>query len=339
MKRPDSNSEAWKKKVLRSMSVPAWLGPDAPDGDIVVSSRARYARNVRGVRFPHHADADELRRVAKQVEAALAPKGFKAHTRPTEAERDYLLGVRLISPDFLHREPGRTLLLDDQRAVGVMTNEEDHVRLQALTAGNSAKTALVAADDALATLSAQVEWMHDSGWGYLTASPSNVGGGRRLSVLFHLIGLARGKRMVPVIEALAEMGLVVRGLFGEASRAVGAFFQVSATRADMADFMGAVDYLITQERMARREVRRSELVERVDQAREFCASATSVPLGDALRILAWIRWGASAGLDQAPPHPRDVDLWVSTMEVLGTTDQATADRRRADFLRQRVGIA
>jgi len=51
--------------VLRSMQPPAWLGADAPNGDIVISSRCRYARNLRGYRFPHHATADELMAVQK----------------------------------------------------------------------------------------------------------------------------------------------------------------------------------------------------------------------------------------------------------------------------------
>ena len=95
---PSPDAESWKKMVLRSMPPPAWLGEDAPDGDIVISSRVRHARNVAGFRFPHHAPSDELRQVQKLVGEAVRASGisFETFKRLTEAERDFLVGCRLL---------------------------------------------------------------------------------------------------------------------------------------------------------------------------------------------------------------------------------------------------
>ena len=322
--------------VLRSMPAPAWLGADAPDGDIVVSSRVRYARNIVGHRFPHHASPDDLRAVQSLVKSASTGLGLEVLLRVTEAERDFLLGSRLVSPEFRHRDPGRSLLLDKARSVSVMVNEEDHLRLQALTAGWSVKSAQLVVDQVLAHIGDRVSYMWDEKYGYLTASPYNAGEARRRSALFHLMGLAHTKRLPAVLKALAAWRLTARGLFGESSRAVGAFFQVSSTDGGLPEFMGACEYLIAEERKARREVTRLHLEDKTKQAVDFAVASAEISLADALRVLAWVRWSASAGVKGAPDSYRDVDLWVSTMEVHGTQDPKTAARHRAVFVRERI---
>jgi protein arginine kinase len=331
-------SETWKKMVLRSMPSPGWLAPDAPDGDVVVSSRARFARNVVGFPFPHCCDADTLRRIEDAVVAACrtAPVAMDATRRLTEAERDFMLGSRLISPEFEHREPGRALVLDQSRTLSVMVNEEDHLRVQALTAGWSIATAHDQAAALLAHLARHLEFMHHPAHGFLTASPMNAGEGRRWSALFHLIGLAHTRRLADVLKALDTGGITARGLYGESSRAVGAFFQVSAIGGAPAEFQGAGEYLIAEERRARRDVPRREIEEKFDAAVEFAVASAELGLADALRVLAWARWAAVATLPGAPAGAREVDQWVAVMEVHGTQDARTASRHRATFVRERL---
>ena len=322
--------------VLRSMPSPAWLSTDAPDGDIVVSSRTRYARNLRGFRFPHYASPDELRTINAAVKKAAKGLNIEVLLHVTEAERDFLLGSRLVSPDFQHREVGRSLLLDNARMVSVMVNEEDHLRLQALTAGWSITTAQAAVDAIVEKLGQRLEFMYSPEIGYLAACPFNAGTAMRRSALFHLIGLAHTKRLPAVLNALAAWDLTARGLFGESSRAIGAYFQVSAIRGSLPEFSGACEYLITEERKARREVTRQTLEEKTKAAIDFAVASAEISLADALRVLGWVRWAASAGIPGAPGSHRDVDLWVSTMEVHGTQDSQTAARHRAVFVRERL---
>ncbi len=326
--------------VLRSMPVPAWLNEDAPDFDIAISSRTRYARNLRRFRFPHHASNDELRSIQRLVRDAARKEelSLEPHKRISEAERDYLIGCRLISPEFLHREPGRMIMLDDPRSISVMINEEDHIRLQALTAGWSIRTASSLAGYVLEHLESSLEFAKAEDWGFFTSSPFNCGRGRRLSAMFHLIGLAHTKRLPSVLKALVSKGLSARGLFGESSRAVGAFFQVSSTEGPTSAFEGACDYLIRREREARFGVARTTIRERTDSACDFVLRASEISLADSLRIFGWMRWAASIGLSGCPAAVRDVDAWVSMLEVKGTTNEKSADRLRATFLRECLGL-
>lgn len=326
--------------VLRSMPTPAWLDRSAPGADVVVSSRVRYARNLRGRRFPCRAPDPELVEIAGEVESAAraAWPEAKLFGSLTEAEFDYLLGVRLVSPDFAYRRPGRALLLAKDCSVGVMVNEEDHLRIQAVTAGWSVDEAEALGLAWVGAISERLSFAHHPVWGFLTASPTNVGDGRRWSVLFHLIGLAHSGRLRSVLTALLDRGMEVRGLYGEASRAVGAFFQVSARRGARAEFQGACEYLVREEQRARREVRREELVAQSEKSRNFVVASREMALGGALKALGWLRWAAAAELPGFAFSPRDVDRWVSVLEVRGAGDARAIARQRAAFLRDCLGV-
>lgn len=324
--------------VLRSMPPPAWLAVDAPHGDVVLSSRARVMRNLKGHRFPHHAAEAELREILEEVASAAEQtgEGFAIQRYATQAERDYLVGSRLASHDFRWNEPGRALLLDGERSRCVMVNEEDHLRLQCLTPGWSIDAADARVRTTLKGLAGGLEFARTPAFGYLSASPFNAGEGRRLSAMFHLIGLAQGKRLPSVLKALGARGLAARGLFGESSRAVGAFVQVSISSGTQVEFVGACEYLLREEREARSAIGRAVLEERARKAAEFAIGSRAIGLADALRVLGWVRWAASAGIEGFPPTPREVDRWLTTLEVRGSSDSEVAARDRAAFLRNRV---
>jgi protein arginine kinase len=334
----ESSSEAWKKMVLRALPRPAWLATDAPDHDVVVSSRYRIARNLHGERFPHHADPDALRAILNQVRQAAQTARLTLHSMGplSEAERDYLLGAHFISVEFRHRNPGRAVLLDSDRVVSIMVNEEDHVRLQVLCAGWSMATAESTGRELIDQFGSHLRWMKDARLGFLTASPANCGDGFRRSALLHLIGLAETGRLKRMMKSLAALGLISRGVYGESSRAVGAFVQISATTGEPSDFHGAVQQLMREERLARREVRRLDLAEKTREAVHYAVTQRSISLRDALLVLGWVRWAGSSDLPGYTLEPRAVDEWMATMELFGTQDAQVAARHRADFLRQRL---
>lgn len=325
--------ERWKKMVLRSMTSPAWLAPNAPENDVVISSRCRYARNLKGHHFPNHAVASELKIIANEVKEAGVALGLEPFRRLTEAEREYMVGCRLMSPEFQPDQPGRMLLLDRARGISIMVNEEDHLRIQSLHAGWSIGTAAAEAESVLKQLGTRLPYAKSPKWGYLGASPFNAGEGVRLSAMFHLAGLAHTKRLNEVIGALSESHLTARGLFGESSRAVGAFFQVSMTRGDLPRFGGACEYLMREERLARGTVSRQMLEGIVKEAIRFAVVSTELSQVDALRVLAWARWGIAANLVNVPL--REVDAMLSTLELRNNPDELEAGKDRAAALRAR----
>jgi protein arginine kinase len=321
--------------VLGSSPRPAWLSDDAPQVDVVLSSRTRILRNLAGHRFPNRAELDELMAVMRAVLDAArdANLALEAYKGLTNAERDHLVAGRLVSPDFEWTLPGRALLVNDHRSLSVMVNEEDHLRIQALSAGWSIRNSDTLARACHDALAARLRFAFSPTYGYLSASPFNCGSGRRRSAMFHLIGLAQGKRLPSVMTALGSKGITVRGLFGEASRAIGAFVQVSVLEVGYSEFAGACEYLLREEREARASIQREEIADRANRAREFAIGSRSLSLGDALRILAWARWAASVGLDGFPASPRAADAALTTLDIRGTIDEAHAAAQRANLLR------
>lgn len=329
------NAEAWKRMVLRSMPAPAWLDSDAPHADVVLSTRSRYLANLRGHRFPHAADAEELQTILRQAISALKTSriDFSVHRHISNAEREYLVGCRLASPDFAWSEPGRALLLDEDRRLSVMVNEEDHLRIQGLTAGWSAGTAQAIASAGKEELGRSLEFAWSPRFGYLAASPYNTGKGHRLSALFHLIGLAHSKRLPAVLKALAAQGIVARGIFGESSRAVGAFVQVSIVSGNINEFVGAAEYLINEERDARHSLPRPMLIQRAMQVREFALSSRGLNLPDAMRIFAFARWAAYADVDGFRFAPREIDAQLTHLELHASGVEERAARLRSEYVR------
>ncbi len=320
------------------MPKPAWLSGDAPHLDVVLSSRTRVMRNLRGHLFPHKASSEELLSVMHQILDAADRTGLQLETFKalTNAERDYLVGCRLVSPDFEWTLPGRALLVDPDRSLSLMVNEEDHLRIQALTAGWSIDSADALASNCHDKLQDELQFAWSPSFGFLATSPYNLGEGRRQSAMFHLIGLAQGKRLPSVMKALNSRGIAVRGLFGEASRAIGAFVQVSVLGGTRSDFVGACEYLITEERQARGAISRDELEQRANHARDFALGSRNLALADALRVLAWIRWAASAEIPGYSFSPREADSALTTLEIRTTLHEDQAAKQRAELLRLTV---
>ncbi len=328
-----NEAEAWKRMVLRSMPQPAWLSLDAPQVDVVLSTRARVMRNLRGHKFTHACSPQELVVISRHIQAAAEGLGLEAFLQISNAEREYLVACRLASHHFEWSGPGRALLVNAERSISLMIHEEDHLRLQAVTAGWSPGTANSLSKSCLQALQDKLEFAYSPHFGYLSASPFNAGRGRRLSAMFHLIGLAQAKRLPSVLRALGERGIAARGLFGEASRAVGAFVQVSVIGGSRHDFTGACEYLLREERDCRHEVGRAALQEKAMRVLDFAVDAQTLSLADALRILAWLRWASLYGIPGCPPSPRVADRLLTMLEPAAHRDPEKLGIERADLIR------
>jgi protein arginine kinase len=73
----------------------------------------------------------------------------------------------------------------------------------------------------------KVEYAFSEKYGYLTACPTNLGTGIRASVMLHLPALTRRGLMDRVINSVSQVGITVRGLYGEGTQAGACLYQVS----------------------------------------------------------------------------------------------------------------
>lgn len=312
--------------------MPSWLASDeGPASEIVLSCRVRLMRNLAGHRFPGSATTEENIGVMERVLAAA--EGYDAFPSLNKVERDHYVGTRLLSPDFPWTKPGRAVLFDPERMTAILVNEEDHLRLQVVTAGATWGTALEIANERLGRLATRLPFARSDRHGYLAASVYNAGEGRRISAMIHLAGLVTTARINDVLPALKSGQMVFRGLFGESSRAVGAFAQVSTIAGTPDEFRGAMNYLISEEARARRDVPRATVAERCAAARRFLTQSQGVSMADAVRALGLLRWGVSSGVI-TDLDLRTVDYALCVVEFRAGNDPG----RRAENLRHDLNL-
>jgi protein arginine kinase len=198
-----------------------------------MSSRVRLARNVNGVAFPGWAKKTErvkaLEIIRPAIEALPQLNGAFSETMENlgPLDKQILVERHLISREHAAKSAGSGLVLNREESLCVMINEEDHLRMQALRPGLQIKEAWSAIDRVDTELEVKLEYAFSNELGYLTACPTNLGTGIRVSAMLHLPGLVLGEQINPIIQSVNKLGLAVRGLYGEGTEALGNVFQVS----------------------------------------------------------------------------------------------------------------
>jgi protein arginine kinase len=215
----------------------SWLDASGEHAGIVLSTRIRLARNLEGFAFPGRArDGERLRVLSRVREAVDTIPSMRSHllvrVDNLGSEERLLLHERhLVSKELAGLDPqhpvrsGAAVFLGD--GMGVMVNEEDHLRLQTLRSGFSLSDAFADIERIDDDLGERVPFAYHEEFGFLTSCPTNTGTGMRASVLIHLPGLVLTKEIGKTLAGLQQMGLTYRGLYGEGSEVVGNFFQIS----------------------------------------------------------------------------------------------------------------
>jgi protein arginine kinase len=210
-----------------------WLRGIGPLHEIVISTRIRLARNIRGYHFLSRADANMRGEIAETLHRAIRKaQGLEDFAqvdveRLDELDRKILVERQLISRQHAEGNGPRRVAFDPTEVASVMVNEEDHLRIQVMRSGlqlDKAWEQINAIDDAI---DERVEYAFHTQYGYLTACPTNVGTGIRVSVMLHLPALRLTNELEKVGQAAKDMKLAIRGLYGEGTEALGDFFQIS----------------------------------------------------------------------------------------------------------------
>jgi protein arginine kinase len=201
----------------------AWLSGHGKEALVVLSSRVRLARNVAGCGFPSSADSETRSRIVGYFDSTrgrsevLSDGLYYGAGEINGLDNDFLVERHLISPTFLNGEESKALYIDPEERVSIMVNEEDHLRIQALTPGLDPHGAYELASKYDVEIGRHLEYDYDQDFGYLTACPTNAGTGMRASVLIHLPGLVLTREIDKVVSHITRSGLVVRGSYGEGS--------------------------------------------------------------------------------------------------------------------------
>jgi protein arginine kinase len=343
-------------------AVSSWMNEEGPDSDIVLSSRVRLARNFKDFSFPTVFSQEEavgiINVIKDRIKDAVIPEIGKLEFLQMEnlqsLEKQVLVEKHLISPHLAEDSPYGACLLSENEEVSIMVNEEDHLRIQCLFSGLQLNAALRRANFIDDYIEERIDYAYDEERGYLTSCPTNVGTGLRASVMMHLPGLVLTNQMNHLVPAINQLGLVVRGIYGEGSEALGNIFQISnqitlgKSETDIVeDLTSVVQQIIAQERSAREALVQTsniQLEDRVYRSYGILQHARVIETKEAARCLSDVRLGIDLGYIKNISKSILNELMILTQPGFlqtyagGPLRPHERDVRRAAFIRERFDL-
>lgn len=295
-----------------SAHISQWFDGSGPNADIVISSRIRLARNLGGYEFLSRLGQDRQREVLDKLKEAILSLNLGEKVCFVEMDdidpihRQLLVERHLISRHHAQKEGPRGAVIASDESFTAMINEEDHLRIQVFKTGLQLKECWEQINRIDDMVEDKVEYAFSPGYGYLTACPTNLGTGIRVSVMLHLPGLKMTSQIEKFLNTAKDMNLAVRGLFGEGTEAVGDFFQLSnqvtlgVSESDIVNEFSdnIVPKIIEYETLARADLlsnRSDALDDRIHRAVGVLKSARLVSSQEALFLLSHLRMGVNLG--------------------------------------------
>jgi protein arginine kinase len=323
-----------------------------------MSSRVRLARNLRGMAFPGWAKKVERVKALDIIRPAVEslPQLTAAFSETMDnmgaLDKQILVERHLISREHAAKSAGSGLVLNKEESLCVMINEEDHLRMQALRPGLQLKQAWMAIDQMDSELEARLDYAFNSDLGYLTACPTNLGTGIRVSAMLHLPGLVLAEQINQIIQSVNKLGLAVRGLYGEGTEALGNVFQVSnqmtlgEVETDIVERLNKVLLqIIEHEENARGmllEKKPKVVFNHIGRAYGILANAHSISSKETMNLLSLMRLGIDLGEFPTADRALVDELFIITQPAhlqKRFTEKLVAEERdllRADMLRERL---
>lgn len=322
--------------------------------DIIVSTRVRLARNIGKYPFPAMLNEKGRETVTKEIcDAVLNSNStlskefeFTQMKGRSPLEKQKLAEKHLISFDMAKEEVGSCLISKDE-TMSIMLLEEDHLRIQVILGGFKLKDAFETASRVDDVIEEELNYSFSEEFGYLTACPSNTGTGMRASVMMHLPALTMTNNINKIISSASALGLTVRGLYGEGSKAYGNLYQLSnqvtlgLTEAEIIENLENIAEQIKKlELDARSKLKDNiDLKDRLSRSYGTLKYALKVSSQEAKSLISDVILGKNMGIINSE-NPSLMSLMVeSEPSLIMNDDSLNAEERdikRAEMLRENV---
>jgi protein arginine kinase len=335
-----------------------WMRGDGPESDIVMSSRIRLARNLAEFPFVRKCSDKDRIAIAAAVRRAIDALPLSSDTEYVDVaklgdlDRQFLMERQLISHELSETEGARAVILDPQERFSIMVNEEDHLRLQVMQSGLDLTSAWKRMNELDDLLESKLTYAFTKKLGYLTACPTNVGTGLRVSVMLHWPALVATKQIDKVFRAFNKINVAVRGLFGEGSQFMGDLYQVSnqmtlgkSEETLMQRVSEVIPRLIDYERKAREFLineKRDDLNDGISRALGILKTAKKISSEETMHYLSKVRMGVNLGLIDNVRIPTVNKLFIHTQpahlqKLCGQKLSVSArNTERANYLQQHL---
>ncbi len=287
-----------------------WYIQNGKESDVVLSTRVRLSRNLKGIPFKTRCTKEELKKVFDTLKEVTPLLGYNLKFIAMEdidnLTKQTLVEKHIISPDFAKTKvPYTAIIINDEENICIMVNEEDHIKLQVFTSGLDVDNLLNLAIEIDEKLEKLVDYSYHEKYGYLTACPTNVGTGLKISALVHIPGLEMTGNLNKMLNIVNNLGMNVRGVYGEGSKAEGDIYQIAnnqtlgITEKEIAKNLNLISQkIIEQERIARKYLAKNslKLEDKIYRDYGILVNARRLSEEETIDLLSSVKLGTDLGI-------------------------------------------
>ncbi len=330
-----------------------WYLQSGKESDVVVSSRIRLARNIIEYPFETRCSKKENEEIVNKIKEVLPSIGYGLKILKLKDMDDItkmsLVEKRLVSPDFvINKNDIGAIAINEEENICIMINEEDHLRLQVFAPGFEIEELLKLMVEIDTKFGKALNYAYNDKYGYLTACPTNVGTGMRVSVMVHLPALTKTGNIQKVLHIINNFGMNIRGIYGEGSKAAGDMYQISnkqtlgVSEEEIINNMKIiVEKIIEQERLARKYLAKHsiELEDKVYRSFGIISNCKKISSEEAREILSDVKLGTDLGIIKELDDLKVKKLYLYTkpanlQKYLGEiNDNYERDIKRAEVIK------
>ena len=333
-----------------------WYLQNGKESDVVVSSRVRLSRNLNGFNFPNRCSKEKQEEILEKIKEIVPSLGYGLKFIKLD-DLDEVTKLSLVEKNLIRKEykiknkKVKAIIINDEDNISIMLNEDDHIKIQVFSTGqelDNLMSLIVEIDEKLGEM---VEYAYNKNFGYLTASPVDIGTGMKASVIVHLPALTLTGNLSKVLRIVNNFGLSIKGVYGEGSQNYGDLYQISnnqtigiTEKEIIANVKNITEKIIEQERTARKYLCKNELELRDIVYRAFGVLTFASKLGteECRKLLSEVKMGVDLGIlnEIDDGKVRKLELYTkpgNLQKYVGKTlDGYEREIKRAEIVKQIV---
>lgn len=287
-----------------------WYLQNGKESDVVVSSRVRLSRNLNDFNFLNRCSKEKQEEILEKIKEIVPSLGYGLKfLKLDDLDEITILSLvekHLISPEFAVKNKNtKAIIINDEENICIMLNEDDHIKMQVFSAGQELENIMNLVVELDEKLGEMVEYAYNKNFGYLTASPVDIGTGMKASVIVHLPALTLTGNLSKVLRIVNNLGMSIKGVYGEGSQNYGDLYQISnnqtigiTEKEIIANVKNITEKIIEQERTARKYLCKNEIELRDMVYRAFGVLTYASKLGteECRKLLSEVKMGVDLGI-------------------------------------------
>lgn len=269
----------------------------------------------------------------------------------SDVKKNSLIENHIISPALANKRNEGAFLLSPDGKTSVMINEEDHIRIQTIEDGLSLKECWKLSNEVDDIIEESVDYAFDRELGYITACPTNIGTGMRASVMLHLPALSITNQIDKLLYGVSQLGVAVRGVYGEGTKSIGHLYQISnqgtlgASEETLIDKINQiVMQIIDKEKNTREHLMKNNYDDLEDdfyRAYGLLTNARKMTVDEAMKLLSLIKLGSEMGITPMVKGKNIYQLmiWIQPNNISTIDTELTPkdrDKKRAEIIRREL---